>query len=221
MTIEDPVEYQLEGLNQIQINTKAGLTFAAGLRTILRSDPDVLLVGEIRDAETARIAVQAAMTGHLVLSTLHADNVGTAVSRLVDMGVERQLLASTVNCILAQRLARRLCPACREPYEATADELVETGLDAASVPDSGRLVLYRAKGCGQCHGGYKGRLGLFETLAATPKVRHLVETSTAEQIYAAAVADGMRTLQADGVRLALEGLTSLDEVRRVAGERRI
>jgi type IV pilus assembly protein PilB len=221
MTIEDPVEYQLAGVNQIQVNVKAGLTFASGLRTILRSDPDVLLVGEIRDSETAKIAVQAAMTGHLVLSTLHADNIGSAVSRLADMGVERQLLASTVNCILAQRLARRLCPSCREPFEVAPELLAEAGADERVLPQHGPVTLYRAQGCAQCLGGYKGRLGLFETLVVTPPMRRLMETATAEEIYETAVADGMRTLQDDGLRLCIAGLTSLEEIKRVAGERRI
>ena len=219
MTVEDPVEYQLDGVNQIQVNPRAGLTFAAGLRTILRSDPDVLLVGEIRDSETARIAIQAAMTGHLVLSTLHADNVGSAVSRLVDMGVERQLLASSLNCVLAQRLARRLCSTCRVPIEMNAEELVQAGADPASVPE-GTVTLYAPAGCSQCHGGFKGRVGLFEALPATPATRRLVETATAEVIYERAVAGGMRPLHADGLRLCIDGLTSLDEIRRVAGERR-
>lgn len=221
MTIEDPVEYQLEGLNQVQVNVKAGLTFAHGLRTILRSDPDVLLVGEIRDSETAKIAVQAAMTGHLVLSTLHADNVGSAVSRLADMGVERQLLASTINVIVAQRLARKLCTACREPYELDPSLLVEAGASERLLSGVAPVSLFKARGCNQCMGGYKGRIGLFEALLVTPRMRRLIETATAEEIYEAAVADGMRTLQNDGLRLCLEGLTSLEEVKRVAGERRI
>jgi len=221
MTIEDPVEYQLEGLNQVQVNVKAGLTFAHGLRTILRSDPDVLLVGEIRDSETAKIAVQAAMTGHLVLSTLHADNVGSAVSRMTDMGVERQLLASTINVILAQRLARKLCTNCREAFPLDPGLLLKAGADERVLPASGPVTLFKPRGCGQCTGGYKGRIGLFETMLVTPKMRRLMETATAEEIYEVAVTDGMRTLQDDGLRLCIEGLTSLDEVKRVAGERRI
>jgi type IV pilus assembly protein PilB len=219
MTIEDPVEYQLEGVNQIQVNPRAGLTFAQGLRTILRSDPDVLLVGEIRDDETAKIAVQAAMTGHLVLSTLHADNVASSVSRLKDMGVDTSLLASTINCIFAQRLARRLCPNCREQYKATKATLQAADFDPSEVPLGS--ILYRARGCGQCVDGYKGRIGMFETLRVTPEMRRLLETSTAEQIYSAAVEAGMRTLREDGLRIALAGDTSLEEVKRVAGERRL
>jgi type IV pilus assembly protein PilB len=221
MTIEDPVEYQLEGVNQIQVNTKAGLTFAQGLRTILRSDPDVLLVGEVRDSETAKIAVQAAMTGHLVLSTLHADNVGSAVSRLTDMGVERELLATTINCLFAQRLARKLCPSCREAYEVDVEELLAAGAREADLPVGGNLTLFRARGCNQCVGGYKGRIGLFETLLVSPKMRRLIESATAEEIYEAAVSGGMRTLQQDGLRLSIAGHTSLEEARRVAGVPRI
>jgi type IV pilus assembly protein PilB len=219
MTIEDPVEFQLEGVNQIQVNTRAGLTFAKGLRTILRSDPDVLLVGEIRDDETAKIAVQAAMTGHLVLTTVHADNVGSCVARLKDMSVEPSLLATTVNCIFAQRLARKLCPACREPYDVPAELLASHEILEEDLPPG--ATLHRARGCIQCSGGYKGRIGLFETLRVTPSVRRLIETATAEEIYATAVESGMRTLQQDGIRLALAGHTSLEEVIRVAGERRV
>jgi type IV pilus assembly protein PilB len=219
MTIEDPVEFQLEGINQIQVNPKAGLTFAQGLRTVLRSDPDVLLVGEIRDTETARIAIQAAMTGHLVLTTLHADNVASSVSRMRDMGVDSSLFASTLNCIFSQRLARKLCLACCEAYEADADLLREAGFD----PPDGEttFTLHRPRGCIQCSGGYKGRIGLYETLRVTPEMRRLIETATAEEIYSAAVERGMRTLQQDGLRLALAGHTSLEEVERVAGERRL
>jgi len=220
MTIEDPVEYQIPGINQIQVNVKAGLSFAQGLRTILRSDPDVLLVGEIRDAETSKIAVQAAMTGHLVLSTLHADNVGSAISRLADMGVERQLLASTINCLFAQRLARRLCASCKEAYTLDPETLLAQGADERLIPDA-PVIAYRACGCGQCFAGYKGRVGLFETLMVTPRMRRLFETATAEEIYEAAVAGGMRTLQDDGLRLVLGGITSMDEIRRIAGTRRI
>ncbi|MCL4288824.1 MAG: Flp pilus assembly complex ATPase component TadA [Thermoleophilia bacterium] len=219
MTIEDPVEFQLEGVNQIQVNPRAGLTFGQGLRTILRSDPDVLLVGEIRDDETAKIAVQAAMTGHLVLTTLHADNVASSVSRLKNMGVDPSLLASTVNCIFAQRLVRKLCVACMEPYQATRDDLRIMGLDDTGLPE--RIDVHRARGCALCSDGYKGRLGMFETLRVTPAMRFLIERSTAEELYAAAVESGMHTLQQDGLRLALAGQTSLEEVRRVAGERRV
>jgi type IV pilus assembly protein PilB len=220
MTIEDPVEYQLDGVNQIQINPKAGLTFAQGLRTILRSDPDVLLVGEIRDNETAKIAIQAAMTGHLVLSTLHADNAANSISRLRDMGVDTSLLAGTVNCIFSQRLVRKLCPSCKKPYTPVADTLRRAGF-SEDIALSGNVTLYRPRGCVQCMGGYKGRVALYEVLKVTAEMRRLIEAASSEEIYAAAVAAGMRTLYEDGLRHSLAGVTSLEEVRRVAGERRV
>jgi type IV pilus assembly protein PilB len=215
-TIEDPVEYQIPGLNQIEVNVKAGLTFARGLRTILRSDPDVLLVGEIRDEETAHIAIQAAMTGHLVLTSLHTHNAASSVERLMNMGVEASLLASSVNCIVAQRLARRLCIECREPYTPDAAE-VET-LD---LPDGTRrdVRLYRPKGCPQCAGtGFRGRAAIYEVMPIHGKLRRLIGGST-EDIFAAAVEQGMTTLRQDGIRLVLEGISSTDEIRRVTGDR--
>ena len=216
MTIEDPVEYQIEGVNQIEVFTRSGLTFARGLRTILRSDPDVLLVGEIRDDETARIAVQAAMTGHLVLTTLHAQDTASSIARLRDMGVEPGLLATSLNCIVSQRLARRLCSACKEPYEATAQELEDFDLDAAAM---GSVTLYRPRGCATCaRNGWRGRVALYEVLPIRANVRKMIEKST-EEILAAALDDGMRTLRHDGVRLALSGVTSIEEIRRVAGEK--
>ena len=216
MTIEDPVEYQTPGLNQIEVNFKSGLTFARGLRTILRSDPDVLLVGEIRDEETARIAVQAAMTGHLVLTTLHTHNAASSIARLVDMGVEPSLLATSINCIVAQRLARRLCTACREPYWPAEHELVELGLER---PDEDTW-LYRPVGCVQCSGtGFAGRVALYEVMTVHGQLRRLIESGSTDEIFAEAVAQGMTTLRKDGIRLALEGISSLDEVRRVTGDR--
>jgi type IV pilus assembly protein PilB len=215
MTIEDPVEYQIQGVNQIEISLKSGLTFARGLRTILRSDPDVLLVGEIRDEETARIAMQAGMTGHLVLTTLHAHNAAGSVARLKDMGVEPGLLASAVNCIVSQRLARRLCTDCRESYWPSDEELEQMGL----MEHKGKVFLHRPKGCGRCGGtGYHGRVALYEVMPVTAEIRALVDAST-DEIYAAAVAAGMTTLHQDGVRLCLEGVSSLEEIRRVTGER--
>jgi type IV pilus assembly protein PilB len=215
MTIEDPVEYQIRGINQIEISPKSGLTFARGLRTILRSDPDVLLVGEIRDEETARIAMQAGMTGHLVLTTVHAHNAASAVERLKDMGVEPGLLASSVNCIVAQRLARRLCTDCREAYWPTDEELASIGL----LEQKGKVYLHRASGCGRCGGsGFSGRVALYEVLSVTGEIRGLVGAST-DEIFDAAVSNGMTTLRQDGVRLCLEGVSSLEEIRRVTGDR--
>ena len=214
-TIEDPVEQQLSGVAQLEVSAKAGLTFARGLRTMLRSDPDVLLVGEIRDEETARIAVQAAMTGHLVLSTLHTYNAASSIARLRDMGVEANLLATSVNCIVAQRLARRLCPECREEYAAGAEDLAELGL-----PDAGEhMTLHRPRGCVHCaETGYRGRVAIYEVMPIRGKVRRLLGGST-EEIFAAALEEGMKTLRDDGIRQCLAGVTSLDEVRRIAGDR--
>jgi len=216
MTIEDPVEYQMPSINQIEVNFKSGLTFARGLRTILRSDPDVLLVGEIRDEETARTAIQAAMTGHLVLTTLHTHNAASSIARLVDMGAEPNLLATSINCIVAQRLARRLCEACREAYWPNAEDLEELG----RAEPSEDLWLYRPVGCVHCGGtGFKGRVALYEVMTVQGRMRRLIETGSTDEIFAEAVAQGMTTLRQDGLRLALAGVSSLDEVRRVTGDR--
>jgi type IV pilus assembly protein PilB len=215
MTIEDPVEYQIPGVMQIETNVRSGLTFANGLRTILRSDPDVLLVGEIRDEETARIAIQAAMTGHLVLTTLHTHNAASSIARLKNMGVDPSLLATALNCIIAQRLARRLCEHCRAPYEAPEHERLEMGL----LPEHGPALVYRAVGCSDCAGtGYRGRVALYEVMTIQGKVRQKIEAST-EETFAAAVEQGMTTLRQDGIRLVLAGVSSIDEIRRVTGDR--
>ncbi|MGH3070694.1 MAG: GspE/PulE family protein [Gaiellaceae bacterium] len=214
ITIEDPVEYRLDGINQIEVDPKGGLTFASGLRTILRSDPDVLLVGEVRDPETASIAIQAAMTGHLVLTSLHAHNAASAIARLRDMGVDTSLLASSLNAVVAQRLARRLCVHCRQQYMARPQDL---GLNVSK--DSLELAFYRAVGCAKCgNTGYSGRVALREVMPVHGEVRTLVERS-AEEIFAAAVRQGMTTLRDDGMRLALAGVSSVEEIRRVTGLR--
>jgi type IV pilus assembly protein PilB len=216
MTYEDPVEYQVSGIAQIEVRPKSGLTFARGLRTILRSDPDVLLVGEIRDEETARIAIQAAMTGHLVLTSLHTHNAASSLERLKDMGVEPSLLAAAINCIVAQRLARRLCVECRRPYTPDAGDLEELG-SLAEQP----FQLYEAApgGCSRCsRTGYRGRVALYEIMPVAGRLRGLVRAST-DEIFAAAVQEGMLTMKQDGLRLALEGVTSLTEIRRVTGDR--
>jgi type IV pilus assembly protein PilB len=215
MTIEDPVEYVTPGIDQIEVNVRAGLTFARGLRTILRSDPDTILVGEIRDEETAQIAIRAAMTGHLVLSTLHTQTAAAAVQRLVEMGIEPGLLGSTLTCLVAQRLVRRVCPDCRETYTASAEEMAELG-----YPGEKGRVLARGVGCTACGGtGYRGRVGLFEVLPMSETIRTLVaERASNSAIHRAAVEEGMRTLRQDGVRLCLEGITTSVEVRRVAGD---
>jgi len=210
LTVEDPVEYQLDGINQIQVRPRIGLDFADALRALLRQDPDVILVGEIRDRETARIAVQASLTGHLVLSTLHTNGAAAALTRLVDMGVEPYLLISSLNGVLAQRLVRRLCPACREPWEPPAALLRELELPAGAP-------LWRPKGCAACGGvGYRGRTVIGELLPVDDAVRRLLLDGADDRtIHAAAAAGGMRTLRGDGLAKAMAGETALDEVLRV------
>jgi type IV pilus assembly protein PilB len=214
VTIEDPVEYQIPGVNQTAVNERAGYTFASGLRSILRQDPNIVMVGEIRDTETADIAVRGSLTGHLVFSTIHTNSASATFSRLVDMGVEPFLLASSVVGILAQRLARVLCKRCREPYEVApgAEERYSLGLG------DGPLTLYRTKGCSEClNSGYKGRTGIFELLVTTPRLREMVLARTsADAIQADAVKGGMKALLEDGAQKVLKGITSVDEVLRVA-----
>ncbi len=215
VTIEDPVEYQVAGIGQIEIDPIAGLTFARGLRTILRSDPDVILVGEIRDEETARIAMQAATTGHLVLTTLHTNSASSAVVRLKDMGVDAGMLAPAINCIIAQRLARRLCLRCRVAYSPSPEERRQLGLDRFGDD----LLLYRAEGCEDClHTGYQGRVAMYEVMPVEGKLRRLIAGSS-DEIFAAAVEQGMTTLRESGIALCVAGTTSLDEVHRVLGDR--
>ena len=214
MTIEDPVEYQLPGVNQVQVNPKANLTFASALRAFLRQDPDIIMVGEIRDQETAQIAVEAALTGHLVLSTLHTNDASGAVSRLVDMGVEPFLVASSVVGVLGQRLARTICPNCKEPYEPSPEAIKRFGLSMFSDAD---LNFYRGRGCDNCKmTGYRGRTGIHEILTMTDRVRSLIlnRCSTAE-IKQAAMEEGMRTMQDDGLQKVLSGVTSMEECLRV------
>jgi general secretion pathway protein E/type IV pilus assembly protein PilB len=214
ITTEDPVEYQLEGINQIQVHPKIGLTFAHTLRSILRHDPDIILVGEIRDLETAENAIQASLTGHLVFSTLHTNDAAGAYTRLVDMGVEPFLVSSTVEAVMAQRLLRVLCPHCKEPYHPDPDKL-PPGFprDRFAAGD----VLYRTAGCRQClHVGYRGRVGLFELLPTTDEVRRLAHgRASSWTIEQAAVRQGMRTLRDDGWLKVLAGRTTIDEVLRV------
>jgi general secretion pathway protein E len=212
ITIEDPVEYQLRGINQIQVNTKSGLTFASGLRAILRHDPDVVLIGEIRDRETAEIAVQASLTGHLVFSTLHTNDAPGATTRLIDMEIEPYLVASTVEMILAQRLVRLICPKCKEesPREEVDKLRQEFGDE---VPE----VLYRGRGCRNCQGqGYRGRQGVFEMMPVTDEVRALVlERASSREIRKVAIRQGMSSLRGDGWRLIREGRTTPEEVLRL------
>jgi general secretion pathway protein E len=213
ITIEDPVEYQLKGIGQIQVNPKIQLTFAAGLRSVLRQDPDVILVGEIRDSETAEIAIQAALTGHLVFSTLHTNDAAGSVTRLIDMKIEPFLISSSVMAILAQRLVRVLCTQCREPHQLTRPEMVELEIgDAGPAP-----AVYRAKGCPACfQTGYLGRTAIYELLEIDDEVRQLImKGADASMIKALAVRKGMRTLRQDGADKVLAGVTSVDEVVRV------
>ena len=213
LTIEDPIEYQLDGIGQMQVNARIGLTFASGLRSMVRQDPDVILVGEIRDLETAEIAIQAALTGHLVFSTLHTNDAAGAITRLIDMGIEPFLVSSSVQAILAQRLIRTLCPHCRQEYTPENAELWEIGLEQTDPP----LKLFKANGCTKCmNTGYKGRSGIFEFLNVTENIQSLMlKTSESHQLRQQAIQEGMRTLRQDGVRMVLSGTTTIDEVLRV------
>ena len=207
ITVEDPVEYQLKGVGQIPVNPRIGLTFASGLRSILRQDPDVIMVGEIRDFETAEIAIQASLTGHLVLSTLHTNDAASAVTRLVDMGIEPFLVASSLVGVLAQRLVRSICPHCKESYEPSDEERKYVSAS----------VLYRGRGCAKCNGkGYLGRSGIFELLVVDDAVRQMISDKTdAQSIKNVALSAGMATLRADGFEKAVQGITTIEEVLRV------
>ncbi len=216
VTLDDPVEIQLRGVGQIEINPKIGLTFASGLRSILRQDPNVILIGEIRDLETAEIAIQASLTGHLVFSTLHTNDAPSAITRLVDMGVEPFLVGSSLVAALAQRLVRVLCKKCREPYTATAEELKEIGVRPPDRP----VKVYRAKGCADCNfTGYRGRVGIFELMLIDDDLRSLVSQNIdSKTIKQAAIRKGMRTLRGDGALKVLQGITSSAEVLRATEE---
>jgi general secretion pathway protein E len=218
LTVEDPVEYQMEGINQIQVKPQIGLTFANALRSIVRQDPDVIMIGEIRDLETAQIAVQSALTGHLVISTLHTNDAPSTVNRLLDMGVEDYLLTSTVNGILAQRLVRSLCTDCREPYEPLPEVVKEFELERFT--DDTPIMLYRPVGCEACGGtGYSGRLGIMEMMPMTDTIRSLVmRHAISGEIRRQAIDEGMQTLYEDGLRKVLAGTITLDEVLRVTRE---
>ncbi len=217
ITVEDPVEYQLPGVNQVQVNPKAGLTFAGALRSILRSDPDIILVGEIRDRETAVIAIEAALTGHLVLSSLHTNDASGTPMRLVEMGVEPFLVSSALDCVVAQRLARQLCENCSEPHEPTDDELAMFGWSDEDAPPQGKPRFRRAVGCQACsRTGYKGRIALHELLVVSEEVeKSVIRGTSAEEIDKLAIEQGMVPIRHDGLRKAALGLTSLEEVIRV------
>jgi general secretion pathway protein E len=217
-TVEDPIEYELEGVNQVQVKSQIGLTFAQVLRSILRQDPDIVMIGEIRDLETAEVAVQASLTGHLVLSTLHTNDAVSSVTRLLDMGVADYLVTSTVNGVLAQRLVRRLCEHCRTPYRALPEMIQQMGLAVDGLGDD--ITLYEPQGCDACLGtGFHGRTVITELLIMTDPLRRLVlKRADARELQRAAIEGGMRTMHADGVLKALAGITTLAEVMRVTRE---
>ena len=210
ITVEDPVEYKLKGINQVQVNPKAGLTFAAGLRSILRQDPDTIMIGEIRDAETAEIAVRAAITGHLVLSTLHTNDSPSTVARLIDMGLEPYLVSSALIGIISQRLVKVLCPKCKEEYEASESEKRLMGIDADKP-----VTLYKPVGCNACNNGYRGRAAVHEVMLVNENIRRLINKGAdTDELRKQALNDGMRTLLQSATDLALKGKTSFEEIMR-------
>lgn len=218
-TIEDPVEYKIPGVNHIQVNPKTNLTFASGLRALVRQDPDIILVGEIRDGETANISVNAALTGHLVLSTLHSNDAATAIPRLLDMGVEPFLLASTLEVVIGQRLVRRVCPRCRHSVSVSPEEAAKLFPGAEKLlPEAKTLTLYRGKGCESCSNtGFRGRIGIYELLVITPEIEELIlKRASSSALNEAAVKSGMRLMFEDGFDKVLSGVTTIEELLRVA-----
>ncbi|MBR1874532.1 MAG: Flp pilus assembly complex ATPase component TadA [Eubacterium sp.] len=215
ITVEDPVEANVDGINQVQTNDKAGLTFAAALRSILRQDPDIIMIGEIRDGETAGIAVKAAITGHLVVSTLHTNSAASTITRLEDMGVEPYLIADSVVGIIAQRLVRRLCPKCRRGHELNDEDKLRLRIRGDSKP-----VIYEAGGCAACNGtGYRGRIGVYEIMPITPAIRRIVSAGgNADEIQKVALEEGLTTLRMGAAKLVLKGITTINEVERIATE---
>ncbi|MCR5488045.1 MAG: Flp pilus assembly complex ATPase component TadA [Lachnospiraceae bacterium] len=213
ITVEDPVEANINGINQVQTNVKAGLTFASALRSILRQDPDIIMIGEIRDGETAGIAVQASITGHLVVSTLHTNSAAGSVGRLVDMGVEPYLLADSLVGIIAQRLVRRLCPNCKKPVKPDADQK-----ELLKIPADADVTIYEPCGCAQCDNtGFKGRIGVYEIMQISPKLRHAIShEAQAEELKEIALSEGMNTLRMSATRYVLEGITSIAEMTKVS-----
>ncbi|MBC7246622.1 MAG: type IV-A pilus assembly ATPase PilB [Actinobacteria bacterium] len=214
ITVEDPVEYRLPLINQVQVHYKAGLTFASALRSILRCDPDIVMIGEIRDPESAQIAIESALTGHLVLSTLHTNDAPSALTRLLEMGIEPFLIASAVDCVSSQRLARRLCERCKEPYEPDEEYLEKIGFKWEGESEH---VLFRARGCPACNNtGFKGRIGIYEVLEVTENIEHLVARNAPHvEIAEMARSEGMRTMREEGFIKVRQGITSLEEVLRV------
>jgi type IV pilus assembly protein PilB len=215
ITVEDPVEYRMRGINQMQTNTRAGLTFAGALRNLLRADPDIVMIGEIRDPETAKIAVEAALTGHLVLATMHTNHAPAAVSRLTDMGVEPFLTSSAVDCVIAQRLARRLCEFCKQPAEIEREILESMGFPFEHL--TGGLEFHKGVGCDHCGGtGYRGRMGLYELMIVSEEIRSLIlRRAPTDEISRVAEKEGMIRLRDDGLLKAAQGMTTVEEVFRI------
>jgi general secretion pathway protein E len=215
ITVEDPVEYQMPGIGQVAVREKIGLTFAAALRSILRQDPDIIMIGETRDQETAQIAIQSALTGHLVLSTLHTNSAPATVTRLLDMGVEPYLIASSVELAVAQRLVRKLCEHCKQPYKPTLEVMESVGL---SAKDANAITFYQPRGCAECNQtGYRGRIAIFEMMDVTPGIARLImERADTSLLRAQAIKDGMTLLIQDGLRKIKAGLTTIEEVLSVA-----
>jgi type IV pilus assembly protein PilB len=216
VTVEDPVEYQMHGVNQVQVKPEIGLTFAGGLRSILRQDPDIVMVGEIRDSETADIAVKAALTGHLVLSTLHTNDAPGAIARMVDMGIEPFLVSSSLLLVCAQRLLRKICPHCKEAFNVPTDVTTRLGLTSEDVSST---TYYRGRGCSRCKDtGFLGRLAILEVLSITNTLREqILHDTSAKVLKDLALKEGLKTLRLAGLEKAKSGLTSLDEVLRVSG----
>ncbi|MEN3013977.1 MAG: type IV-A pilus assembly ATPase PilB [Endomicrobiia bacterium] len=216
LTIEDPVEYLLDGITQVNVNPEVGLTFASGLRAFLRQAPDIILVGEIRDTETARIAIQAALTGQLVFSTLHTNDAPSAVTRLVNMGIDPFLISSTLTLVEAQRLVRKICSECKQPYEVPVEKLYPLGVTDDMVQRQKKVVLYKGAGCKKCNNGYKGRIGIYEIMEITDEIREMILKNTPDiEIKKVAIRNGMSTLRKSAIRKMLAGITTIEEVLRV------
>ncbi|MGC8706453.1 MAG: GspE/PulE family protein, partial [Desulfurella sp.] len=215
MSVEDPVEYNLEGINQVQVKEDIGLTFSSALRAFLRQDPDIIMVGEIRDTETAEIAIRAALTGHLVLSTLHTNDSVSAITRLVDMGIDRYLIASSLRLVLAQRLVRKICPYCKQPINLPKEVLLKAGFLESDLDN---IKILKGKGCSHClDTGYKGRMAIFEVLPITDEIREMIINGKPENdIRQKALEQGMLTLKQDGLQKVKQGITTLEEVLSVA-----
>ncbi|MEA3506291.1 MAG: ATPase, T2SS/T4P/T4SS family, partial [Elusimicrobiota bacterium] len=219
--IEDPVEYVLKGIIQVQAKPDIGFDFASGLKTFLRQDPDIIMVGEIRDKDTAEIAINAALTGHLVLSTLHTNDAPTAITRLDNMGIEPFLISSTVIMAMAQRLVRTICPKCKEPYEVDAETMTTSyGLTEEDLNGKDKITLYKGGGCKNCsNSGYKGRLGIYEIMKMTGEIRDLInDRASAQEIKALAIKQGMKTLRKAALHKVLTGITTIDEMNRVTAQ---